>query len=367
MKKVFRYPLLAFLGLVLSWQSASAQDVNYSQYFSAPLYFNPAFTGINTGVRARFLFRDQWPNLPQDFKAYYFSADLGDRNLPGAGGLGLMVNQDNEGIGFIHNLNVALDVAVRIPLTPNMIAQVGIKAAVVQKSVNWDDFVFSDQLSAKYGNIYNSSFIPPESNTKVFPDFAAGGILQFMTPQGNMNGNMGFAVDHIFKPDESFLSNASAPLPRKFIAHGDLVFSTGYVSSSSFYRASDEPLKIDIGALYQNQDKLNSLEVGLNLLKYNIYLGSWYKNTLTGTINSAIALLAGYRFMFAQDVSLRFMYSYDLQISGAQSGTGGAHEVSLVLEFDKVQLFGRGGGGGGGFVPGGGRKGSSAMECPTFY
>ena len=56
-------------------------------------------------------------------------------------------------------------------------------------------------------------------------------------------------------------------------------------------------------------------------------------------------------------MSLKFMYSYDLQVSGALQGTGGAHEISLVLEFDKLSIFG-GGGGGGGFVPGaGGRRG----------
>jgi len=366
MKKAYRYPLLLVLVILLSLHSAYAQDVNYTQYFSCPMYFNPAFTGINTGVRTRFLFRDQWPSLPTAFKAYYFSADYGDRNLPGAGGLGLMINQDNEGIGFIHNLSFALDVSVRIPITTFMITQVGIKAAVVQKTVNWSDFVFSDQLSAKYGNIYESSFPHQEYDKRVFPDFGAGGILQFITPQGNVNGNIGFAVDHIFRPDESFLSNATAPLPRKWVINGDMTISTGYTTSSSFYRSSDEPLKINIGALYQNQNSLNELEVGLNLLKYNIYLGAWYKNTMTGQINSAIALLAGYRFMFAQDMSIKFIYSYDLQISGVQSGTGGAHEISLVLEFDKVSLFGNKGGGGG-FVPGGGRKNNSAMECPTFF
>lgn len=368
MRKVLLYSLSLTLGILLCLP-AMAQDINYTQYFSTPLYYNPAFTGLNTGLRARFTFRDQWPTLPVDIKSYYFSADIGDRNLPGAGGLGIMIQSDNPGYGLINNLQAALTLGVRVPVTSYMVIQVGVKAAVVQRLVNWDELVFSDQLDPKYGNIYQTGFIPPDADKRVFPDFAAGAILQFISPEGNINGNVGFACDHLFRPDQAFLTNASAPLPRKWVAHGDVVIASGY-SSSSFYRSADEPLKVNIGFIYQNQAKFNSLELGLNLLKFNIYLGGWYKTTMSGNTGTSIALLAGYRYMFAPDMSIKFIYSYDLQISKSLAGTGGAHEISLVLEFDQLSLFGGGGGrGGGGFIPGGGggRRGYSSMECPTFY
>jgi len=231
MKKHILFPIF-LLGLIFLIQGARGQDPNYSQYFSTPLYFNPAMTGINTGLRARFSFRDQWPNLPVDFKSYYFSADLGDRNLPGAGGFGLVINSNNEGISFIKDLDVGLAISVRIPLTSNVVTQVGMKASIVQKRVNWDDFVFSDQLSEKYGNIYLSQFTPPDVNSKVFPDFGVGGVVQFSSVEGNVNGTVGFAVDHVFQPDESFLSTATAPLPRKYVGHLDLILSAAGRSSS---------------------------------------------------------------------------------------------------------------------------------------
>jgi len=366
MKKHFIYPILVILGLLILTPGSQGQDMNYSQYFSAPIYYNPAFTGLNTGLRARFLFRDQWPTLPIDYKSYYFSADLGDRNLPGAGGFGIAINSDQPGVGLVNSLSAALTIGVRIPITSFLAAQVGIKAAVMQRRINWDDLVFVDNLDPKYGNIYQTSFVPSDANKRVVPDFGAGGILQFISPEGNINGNVGFAVDHIFKPDVSFLSNGSSPYPRKWVGHVDVVIATGPGgSSSSLYRGSDEPLKINIGLLYQNQAALNSLQVGLNLLKYNIYLGGWYKSTMTGIPNSAVALVVGYRYMFYQDMAIKFMYSYDLQISGALQGTGGAHEISLILEFDKLSIFG--GGRSGGFVPGGSRRYGGPMECPSFY
>jgi len=368
MKKHFIYPILLILGSLLSIPGSQGQDMNYSQYFSAPIYYNPAFTGLNTGLRARFLFRDQWPTLPIDYKSYYFSADIGDRNLPGAGGFGITINSDQPGVGLINSLTAALTIGVRIPITSFLAAQVGIKAAVMQRRVNFDDLVFVDNLDAKYGNIYQTSFVFPDANKRVVPDFGAGGILQFMSPEGNINGTIGFAVDHIFKPDVSFLSSGSSPYPRKWVGHADVVIAAGAGgSSSSLNRGSDEPLKINIGLLYQNQSNLNSLQVGLNLLKFNIYLGAWYKSTMTGIPNSAVALLAGYRYMFYQDMAIKFMYSYDLQVSGSLQGTGGAHEISLILEFDKLSIFGSGRSGG--FVPGGSNKSryGGPMECSSFY
>lgn len=365
MKKFIFIPIFLF-GFLFLLSSVRGQDPNYSQFFSTPLYYNPAYTGINTGVRARFTFRDQWPNLPVDFRSYYFSADLGDRNLPGSGGLGLIVNSDNEGIGFIKNLSVGLSIGVRIPISATVVSQVGIKASIVQKSLNWDNFVFSDQLSEKYGNIYLSAFVPPDANKKVFPDFGAGGLLQFANPEGNVTGVAGFAVDHIFRPDEAFLSYSSAPLPRKFVAHLDIVIAAGGGASSSMYASggSNDPLKINPGIIYQNQNNMNSLELGFNMLKYNIYMGAWYKSGVNNLPTSSLALVAGYRYTFAEDMSIKFMYSYDLMVLGSMQGLGGAHEISLILEFDKLSIFG---GGGGVNTPGRSMRNNAALECPSFY
>lgn len=345
--------------------SVSGQDMNYSQYLSTPIFYNPANTGINTGLRARFLYRNQWPSLPSPFKSYYFSADLGDRNLPGSGGIGLMINQDTPGPGLIKNFGAALTVAVRIPMSEFLVSQLGIKAGIMQRTVNWGDLVFADQLSGKYGNIYQTSFIPPNENQRTVPDFGVGGAVQFMNPEGTISGNVGLGVDHLFQPDVSYLSSGSSNYPRKYVGQVDIIVTTGPGGPGSVMRASNEPLRLFIGGLYQNQGKLSSLQLGLNLLKYNIYLGGWFKTTMTGTVNSAVSLVAGYRYNFFEDMNLKFMYSYDLQVSRALQGTGGAHEISVVLELDKWSIFG--GSSGGGFVPGGvGRRGG-ALECPTFY
>lgn len=357
-----------FLLIFLLAEKSFGQDMNYTQYFASPIYYNAASTGLTPGLRARFLYRDQWPQLPVDFKSYYFSADIGDRNLPGAGGLGLLVTNDNPGMGMINNLTLGLTVSVRIPITSYLTSQLGIKAAMLQRKINWNDMVFTGQLDEKYGAIYQSSFTPPDANKKIVPDFAVGGILQFSNQDGNVTGNSGISIDHLFKPDVSFLANQEARIPSKLVIHGDVVIATGAIGSSGLSHSLGDPLKINIGAIYQNQYNLNALQLGLNLVKFNLYLGSWYRNTLTGpSPNSTLAVLAGYRYAFAENMSIKFMYSYDIQVSGALQGTGGAHEISLVLDIENVSLFKNSGGRSGYMLPNYRSHGSSSyMECSEF-
>ena len=356
---------LLFLLIFLLADKSFGQDMNYTQYFASPIYYNPAYTGLTSGFRARFLYREQWPQLPIDFKSYYFSADIGDRNLPGAGGIGLLVASDNPGIGLINNLTVGLNFSVRIRINSLVTSQLGIKAAMLQRSINTDDLIFTGQLDEKYGPIYQSSFNTLDANKKTVPDFAAGGIIQFSNPDGKVTGNAGISVDHLFKPDISFLMNQDSRIPRKWVIHTDVTIVAGAGGSSGISNTSRDPLRINIGAIYQNQNKLNAFQIGLNLIKYNLYFGAWYKNTLTSdSPNSALAILAGYRYTYAEDMSVKFIYSYDIQISGALQGTGGAHEISLVLDFDNFSLFGNSRGG---YGPSNRRNGASYMECSDFY
>jgi hypothetical protein len=41
-----------------------------------------------------------------------------------------------------------------------------------------------------------------------------------------------------------------------------------------------------------------------------------------------------------ENMSIMFAYSYDMQITGSLSGTGGAHEISLILDIGNVGFTG---------------------------
>ncbi len=334
---------IIFLLSILTCASVKfmGQDPNYSQFINAPMYFNPAYTGLYTGVHTRFSFREQWPSLPYDFKAYHFSTDIGDRNLPGSGGIGLVLNKDNDGLGFIKNFNLGISLAVRIPFSAMAIGQVGIKASWIQKRVSWDDFIFSDALDEQYGNCFTTGFQKPDINVLNIPDFGAGGIVQFSNESNSLSGTIGFAVDHLFEPDQSFLQTSTAPLPRKWIGHADMIVSIG--STNGFSIMDPDALKINPGIIYQNQGKLNSIQAGMNLTKFGIYVGLWYKGSFGSYSNGALVFMGGYKYTFADNVSVKFTYNYDMQMTGALQGTGGAHEISLILDLNNISIFGSSG------------------------
>ena len=313
------------------------QDHGGTQFSNMPLYYNPAFTGLYDGFRLRFLTRNQGPALETTFRSFHVSADVAARSLPGSGGIGLVLNTDNEGIGFIQNYNLGVSFSARVPLSKSILGQVGLKIAWLHKHIAWDDFAMSEKIKEQYGNIYDSRFIRPDANALDLPDFAIGGLVRFINKKGCVSGTVGVSVDHLFEPDVSFLQTESAPLPRKWTAHADVVWTVKCRSGTK--SANENALKINPAVVFQRQGELNSLLAGLNATKYSLYLGVWYKGEFGMHNTNSLALLGGYRYVFAKDTSIKFTYSYDIPVSGMPATSGGAHEISIVLEFSNIKLF----------------------------
>ena len=64
---------------------AKGQDPNFSQYFSNPIYLNPAFAGYDASPTFRSIYRNQWPNISGNFQTANVSYDQQLGNLHGVG------------------------------------------------------------------------------------------------------------------------------------------------------------------------------------------------------------------------------------------------------------------------------------------
>ena len=345
-----------------------AQDPSFSQFYNNPIYYNPGYIGLTSGIRTRFNYRDQWTGLPVDFKTYNFSMDIAERAIPGSGGLGLLVSSDRAGTGMIKSNNVGIGTAARIPLYDNMVAQMGFMVSYAQKSVNWDELVFTDQLHARYGNILPTAFQQPASNRVSYPDFSVGGVYRFAetgSTYTNIQGTLGVAVNHVFQPNESFLG-LNSPLPRKLVINGDLVLEIeqGRASSYRNYRTNSN-FKFNPSFQYEKQAEFSTFTVGLNILKSSVYLGAWLRNQTFDFFKAKdVIVTVGVNAPWTKDSRMKIMYSYDYMITDLRTAGRASHEISLVFEFDEFSLFR--GSGGGGFNPGsrGGR--TREMECCPF-
>ena len=355
---------------ILFVQTGFSQDPMFSQFYNVPTYYNPATVGLSPGLKARLSVRDQWTQLPGELRDYSFSLDFAERDIPGSGGLGLIVMNDNAGTGYFQTSMVGLSTSVRINVQENMVSQVGIMTSFVQKSINWDNLVFTDQLDPIYGNIYETNFQNPDNRSIIYPDFSAGGVFRFTESSNTFSaimGTFGLAVHHLFHPNESFLS-LNSPLPRKLAITGDLVFEMDGNSGGPYFKRNEKSntFKFNPGFIYEAQADFHTYAVGLNIFKSSIYTGVWFRNRTSELAKSNdLIFLLGINAPFTDKTRMKINYSYDFVLTEIRQGTGCSHEICITFELDDFNIFKRSSSSGFGSSPRNNRS-KEELECCPF-
>jgi type IX secretion system PorP/SprF family membrane protein len=248
-----------------------------------------------------------------------------------------------------------------------MVAQMGFMVSYAQKSVNWEELVFTDQIHARYGNIYQAGFDVPASNRVSYPDFSVGGVYRFVgtgSRNSNMQGTLGVAVNHVFTPNDSFLG-LDSKLPRKLVINGDLVFEIEQGSSSSTHskQKNSSSIKFNPGFQYEKQAEFSTFMLGLNVLKSSIYFGAWFRNQAFDFFEAKDAIFqVGFNAPWSKESRVKFMYTYDYLITDLRTAGRASHEISLVFEFDNFSLFGGGASG----LSGTRGRNAVELECTPF-
>ncbi len=86
--------------------------------------------------------------------------------------------------------------------------------------------------------------------------------------------------------------------------------------------------------IYQSQGGISQMSMGVNYHIDPVFVGIWYRGkpfeqNVLGTVQQdALILQLG---MYLDKMTIG--YSYDFNISGLSTASGGAHEISLVYEF----------------------------------
>ena len=339
--------------------TSKSQDLDFSQYYNNPTYYNPAYVGLTMGLKSRLNYRRQWTGLSGDYHSYSFSADIAERSLPGAGGIGIIANQSLAGKGVLKTNTIGIMPSVRIPISKNAIFQLGALASVVTQQLNWDNLVFSDQLDPRWGNIYPTNF-PGAARDKVsFPDFSFGGIFQFK-PSDDLEGTIGAAVHHLTTPNQSFFE-VNAKLPRKYVYNLDFIIT---IREDQGYYSKRQGFKLNPGMMVQHQSSMLLYTMGMNIYMSNVYLGLWYRNqTLEYDEFSTFTAMAGLNIPFNEQWRMKVMYSYEMNINSNQNFTGPSHEISLIFEFDDIGLIQKRSGG---FMAPSSKRSNSPIECSPF-
>lgn len=322
---------------VISWHFVQAQDPQYSQFYAAPLYLNPAFAGSAMAPRVNFNHRNQWPSLSANFVTSSISADMYFDKVKS--GVGILLTNDRQ-FTNLTTTDIGAVYSYHLKISDNLTAKLGVQGSYVTRGINFADYTFGDQI-ASYINSGYSNF-PQISNDQILQsgnntapqlkywDFSTGALVyseQFW---------IGASVHHLNQPTQSF-NNKDIRLPMKIgIQAGYRIPLADYMIGNNLGDNIEREKSITPVIHYKRQGESDQLDVGAYLTYSPLVLGVWYrgiplktytKNDVSIVSHDAAVFLLGYR----QD-NFSIGYSYDATISRLGS-TGGAHELSLSYTF----------------------------------
>jgi type IX secretion system PorP/SprF family membrane protein len=307
--------------------AVTAQDPQFSQFYAAPLYLNPAMAGATGQARAGINYRNQWPAIDANFTTMsaYFDYFIEDKNS----GVGLIITRDQEGLAGLRSLSVGLQYAYELQINDNLGFRPGVQIALFNRDINFEKLTFGDQFDPNTGQFLDQ----PTAETfrtnfsKTFFDVSFGGVFFTRTAW------LGVSAWHLTEPNQSIIDESS-PLPRKYSFHGGFKFylKSGSTGSGIYTRKAER--SIAPAFQYRHQGKFDQMDVGLYFTFEPLVVGTWYrgvpfKNIEDFVNNESIVLLLGFTKLGAKD-AINIGYSFDYTISKLGSGSGGAHEFSLV-------------------------------------
>lgn len=320
---------------------AFAQDPEFSQYYSAPLYLNPAFAGTTMDHRFMANYRNQWPNIARGYVSYAASYDynLHDYNS----GVGFLVTVDKAGSAGMKSSQFNFQYAYRWSISDKWVISSGLNFGYAFRSIDFNKLLFGDQLQ------FDSDGSTPSDDPALFNlgnanyfDFNAG-LLAY-----NKTFWLGFASSHINKPNRSLL-NEEASIPIKMTFHGGIRIP---LERGPFVR--DRMSVLSPSFVYKMQGNFSQLDLGAYFLYEPIAIGLWYRgipvkqNVVSNLSRDAVVVILGFQFD-----KIDIAYSYDFTVSELGPISGGTHEVSVQYKL-AIQTHTRT------------KKKQKFIPCPTF-
>ena len=174
-----------------------------------------------------------------------------------------------------------------------------------------DGFGFNTSLPNGESN-YNKSIIYPDVNV---------GALWTHAPKEAFRYYLGFSMDHLSRPRESFLDDGDNRLNYRFNAHGGM----------EIFLNRENTLSLSPSVLYMLQGNAQEFNFGLALNYWltddlAIFGGGWYRLEDAAILNAGVELY-----------NVRVGLSYDVNHSDLRTATRaqGALEASVVYIFKK--------------------------------
>jgi type IX secretion system PorP/SprF family membrane protein len=322
MKKIFTCVMLLLMGQA----STYAQDPHFSQYFSSPLTFNPAFTGYFDGShRMAFNLRRQWVNQSDAYTTGTLSFDTRImQNSIGSNdkwGLGVMALYDQSGAGIFKNNYLAVSTGFNKGLDAegNQSIGIGVQTSIARNSVDFSRVSFNSQFSGSGYDLAIPSGETINNNSVTYVDVNAGVLYNYRDENGN-NISLGASMYHILKPKLSYFSGNNQSLQSRYTLHAGANLSIRqrdqlFISIHLMQQAASN--EVVVGGAYG---------LALSDTENFLYVGTWMRT------RDAV-----YPYLGLRTPSFQVGLTYDVTTSDLRKikGFSGGTELSFILYFNR--------------------------------
>lgn len=316
--------IFSFLLLTISLVAVS-QDPHYTQFYTAPLTVNPAYTGVFSGnLRMSSIYRQQWSSLASPYTSMVASVDGKLFNdgvyQQNPFNMGIMMQSDKTLKGALTSNTLTATAAYHIPLNMegDQSIGLGLSATYGKRNFNFNNLSTASQFTSGGFDLTLPSGEVAFENMKPYLSVGAGVLYCNTNEEEGSFFEIGAAAYHVNRPVETILYEGTNVIPMRVSAH---TFLQRYVS---------DDLLMDLRLLYQLQTGADYLMGGFALKRLLesdregslIGLGCWYR---TG---DAIAPN-----VFAEFKSLRVGFSYDIQLNGIRKTANPASTMEFSLQY----------------------------------
>jgi len=304
MIKFYKKALASIILLSLLAVRVHSQDVHFSQFDAAPLFFNPALAGlIDCNNRIIGNFKSQWAT----YNSAMISYDQGIAKLTTARskfGLGGFVNVDYAGATSYGNTLVELTPAYHFQAVPSKLTfSLGLAAMFNYNTINQDKVRLPNAIDPITGEpIAGGNDL--ENASQFYWDLGAGVNAQYKV-KSEFPINVGFAMKRLLG-NGGGLENKSTDNYRRFSINSNAIIPINKVAS---FLPS---------LIYLQQNRYNELNFG-TYFKYNIaqytkildavYVGVWYR------WNDAVIMALAADKLLGKSWLMNFGVNYDLTVS----------------------------------------------------
>lgn len=309
--------------IVIGTNSLVAQEPLFTQYFSIPLTVNPAFSGVNEGVRINTQFRTNWVNWPSPYKTAQISFENYSTTLNS--GFGLRLLADDAGNGILRTNQLSAVYAYQLQVNKEWFVRFGLEAGVNQVQLNWSKLYFEDQIDPFKG--LNSSLSvtdgPPSALSRMELDLGTGFLIY------KDNGYVGLSLKHLNRFNQTFFNTSiletgrpmtfslqsgfDLPVPGRGIGKGSV-----YLSPMLLYLSNNQSKIIQFGGSYHLGQLIS---------------GVWARFGGIQPIESIVG------FGFKKGI-YKILYTAEIPIDGkGLQRTLGSHEITLSLRFSEAQNY----------------------------